>query len=100
MLQTAIRQGMTQPEQIPGAEQWAQEEFRDLYEHRDENFGNARDVRNLFESIIARQANRLAAMEAPTKEDLMTILPDDLAPESPSAAMLTSDDKEKPVGIN
>lgn len=74
--------------------------FQELYETRDDNFGNGRDVRNLFESIIARQANRLAAMEAPTKEDLMTILPDDLAPESPSAAMLTSDDKEKPVGIN
>ena len=31
--------------------------FQALYEERDENFGNARDVRNLFERAVARQAN-------------------------------------------
>ncbi|MGI6013984.1 MAG: AAA family ATPase [Oscillospiraceae bacterium] len=56
--------------------------FQDLYETRDENFGNGRDVRNLFETIIANQANRLATMGTPTKDDLMAILPEDIAPEA------------------
>ena len=60
------------------AEQWAQENFRDLYEHRDENFGNARDVRNLFEKAVARHSDRVAQLEAPTREQLMELLPEDL----------------------
>ena len=28
--------------------------------------------------MIVRQSNRVAAMEAPTREDLMTVLPEDL----------------------
>ena len=55
------------------AETYAKEFFEDMYKNRDDNFGNGRDVRNRFEDIISRQANRLAAMEAPTKDDLMTI---------------------------
>lgn len=64
----------------PEAEAKAAEGFRDLYEHRDENFGNARQVRNAFEDAVARQANRVAGLEAPSKEDLMAILPEDLCP--------------------
>lgn len=60
----------------------AAELFRDLYESRDDNFGNGRDVRNLFENIIGRQADRLAVMESPTREDLMAILPEDIFPAS------------------
>ena len=30
-------------------------------------------MRNLFEDLIARQADRVATMETPTKEDLMLI---------------------------
>ena len=41
-------------------------------------FGNARGVRNLFEQVLTQQANRLAAMEEFTKEDLMTITQDDV----------------------
>ncbi len=41
-------------------------------------FGNARGVRNLFEKALSRQANRLAAMESLTREQLMEILPQDL----------------------
>ena len=52
--------------------------FRQLYENRDENFGNARDVRNIFEHGIARQADRVAAMESPTKEELMALTIADL----------------------
>ena len=52
--------------------------FTQLYEERNENFGNGRDVRNVFEDMVVRQANRVAAMEEPTKEDLMAVLPEDL----------------------
>ena len=61
----------------PEAEEYAQAFFNDLYENRDDNFGNGRDVRNRFEDVVSRQADRLAAMENPTKEDLMTILKQD-----------------------
>ncbi len=36
-------------------------------------FGNARGVRNIFEDVLTEQANRLAALDEFTKEDLMTI---------------------------
>ena len=62
----------------PEAEKDAAEKFRELFEHRDENFGNARDVRNVFEKAISHQANRVAKLENPTKEDLMTITLADL----------------------
>lgn len=60
------------------AEKAAAEMFTALYENRDDNFGNGRDVRNCFEDMIVRQSNRVAAMDAPTKEDLMAVLPEDL----------------------
>ena len=62
----------------PEAEEAAKALFDRLYEERDDNFGNGRDVRNCFEDMIVRQSNRVAAMEAPTREDLMTVLPEDL----------------------
>ena len=55
------------------------EHLTELYEDRDENFGNARDVRNLFEKIVANQADRVAKLEAPTDEDILTITTADLA---------------------
>jgi len=54
------------------------EHLQELYEDRDDNFGNARDVRNLFEKIIANQANRLAAFDNPSDEELLTITVEDL----------------------
>lgn len=47
--------------------------FDDWYENRDENFGNARDVRNLFEKLVSIQSDRVAQLEDPTREDLMKI---------------------------
>ncbi len=55
--------------------------FRKLYEERDENFGNGREVRNRFENMVVRQSNRVAALASPTKEDLMTFLPEDFTDE-------------------
>ena len=60
------------------AAEYAKTYFKELYEERDENFGNARDVRNVFERAVARQADRVAAMENPGKEDLMAITVSDL----------------------
>ena len=56
----------------------AAEAFQLMYEQRDENFGNARDVRNIFETAVARQANRVAVLDNPTKEDLMAFTIEDL----------------------
>ena len=43
-----------------------------------EGFGNARGARNLFETAIARQADRLAKEESVTREALMTLTEADL----------------------
>ena len=64
-------------------EKYAEEYFAALYEERDENFGNARDVRNVFERAVARQSDRVAALEAPTKEQLMELTVGDLREEEP-----------------
>ena len=60
------------------AEKYAEAYFAGLYEERDENFGNARDVRNLFEKAVTRQSDRVALLDAPTREQLMELLPEDL----------------------
>ena len=74
----------------PEAEKDAAEKFTEMYENRDENFGNGRDVRNVFEKAISHQADRVAKLENPTKDDLMTITLADLeegeeeAPDAPA----------------
>ncbi len=60
------------------ADEYARELFQNLYEQRDENFGNARDVRNLFENAVSIQADRLASEEAPDRDALMTLTKEDL----------------------
>ena len=63
------------------AEAYSKEFFDAMYAGRDENFGNGRDVRNQFEDMVIRQANRVAAMEAPTKEDLARFIKADFSSE-------------------
>lgn len=75
----------------PEGENWAEQELQTLYERRDENFGNARDVRNLFERAVSRHSDRVAALEAPTREQLMELLPVDLGRED-----TTADNEEDP----
>lgn len=55
-----------------------QEYFNQLYATRDKNFGNARDVRNLFEATVTRQSQRIATMTNLTDADLSTIIERDL----------------------
>ena len=63
------------------AEKYAAERMQERYRRRDENFGNAREVRNLFERAAARQADRLAALERPDKAALMALTLEDLEEE-------------------
>ena len=54
---------------------------------RTKGFGNGRVARNLFEAAVARQASRLAAVAAPTDEQLTTLESGDIPPlEEPGAA--------------
>ena len=79
------------------AEECAREFFNQLYEDRDENFGNGRDVRNRFEDMVVRQANRVAAMESPTREDIVTFTKADFFEEFelPAAEEPPAEDGEK-----
>ena len=55
------------------------------WSRRQKGFGNAREVRNLFEKTLARQAARLAALTSRDKDDLVTITEADLPLEIRSA---------------
>ncbi len=52
--------------------------FKVLYEKRNKNFGNGRDVRNVFENVITRQSKRVARMSNPSVEEIATIKVEDL----------------------
>ncbi len=64
------------------AERLLQNHFGNLVAHKPRNFGNGREVRNIFERLIAIQANRIAssaqiadeALSAITEEDVKTLL--------------------------
>jgi hypothetical protein len=62
-------------------EEEAQQIVKDLInteiESKDQQFGNARFVRNLFENILASQANRLANNNTLSSESLRTIVKED-----------------------
>jgi Cdc6-like AAA superfamily ATPase len=50
-----------------------------------DNFANARDVRNLFETVITNQASRVAQIEDPDENILTTIEPEDIEELTPAA---------------
>lgn len=60
-----------------------------------ENFANAREVRNFFEEIITNQARRVAAMEAPTQDDMKQLLTEDLTETAEEDAARTLEKAEK-----
>ncbi|MBR2672361.1 MAG: AAA family ATPase [Oscillospiraceae bacterium] len=62
----------------PEAEELLKDHLSTIYMLRGINFGNARDVRNLFEKIIAQQANRIVSIENPTNEQILEITAEDL----------------------
>lgn len=64
-----------------GAKAKLKEVLTAAYENRTRTFGNGRLVRNLFEKIVERQANRIAAITPLTEEILCTITADDVPEE-------------------
>lgn len=52
--------------------------FEEAVAHKDANFGNGRFVRNIFEKVLERQANRLASESNLTTERLSEITIEDL----------------------
>ncbi|MEM8746066.1 MAG: AAA family ATPase [Actinomycetota bacterium] len=53
-------------------------------EPRGRGFGNGRFVRNVFESAVGHQALRLADVEEPTDDQLVTLTGDDITPSAPT----------------
>ncbi len=76
IFESQCRRSMYVPDEEVSA--FAKDYFAKMYEYRDENFGNGRDVRNFFENAIAAHSDRVSQMESPTKDDLMTLLKEDL----------------------
>jgi len=61
-----------------GAATTIREQLNELYENRDERFGNARTARNIFEKAINAQADRVAQLKTITNHDLEFIAPEDV----------------------
>jgi SpoVK/Ycf46/Vps4 family AAA+-type ATPase len=61
-----------QYELTPAAYEKVRQKLSSLYENRGKNFANARDVRNLFETVYANQASRMA-QTSHSVSDLSTI---------------------------
>jgi len=57
-----------------------EKKLSDLYTNREEHFGNARAIRNLFEHAINLQATRLVKDPDLTDEELATLTPEDILP--------------------
>jgi SpoVK/Ycf46/Vps4 family AAA+-type ATPase len=53
-------------------------DLKELHKRRDKSFGNGRLVRNLFERIIERQANRIANVSPLTDQILCSITKQDI----------------------
>lgn len=49
-----------------------------LMEHKPENFANGREMRNLFETMVANQANRLSEQSGVSDTDLCIFMKEDL----------------------
>lgn len=54
------------------------EQLDSMEEGEWEDFGNARGIRNMFEKIVTNQANRLVLLDKPEREQLMTIVAEDI----------------------
>ncbi|MFZ4616510.1 MAG: AAA family ATPase [Rectinemataceae bacterium] len=61
-----------------GAEVAVREKFDTLYAARDKSYANGRTARNLFEKCLQKQASRLAKESATDKEQLVTLMKEDI----------------------
>ena len=75
----------------PEAEALARKMINELYASRDKDFANGRTMRQLFDKITARQAERLQRenMATKTDEELMTIIEADIPYEAPKTVDYT-----------
>lgn len=81
----------------PSAQKMVQSIFDQLYARRNEYFGNAREVRRVFDGIIGTQANRVISLPDVNEEDLSTITDEDVEPLL--KALEKPDDKPRVQGL-
>ncbi len=62
----------------PGLRERLLHHFAYLHGERDSHFGNARLVRNCFETVVNAQATRLAGKTTPEPDELVLLIEDDL----------------------
>lgn len=55
------------------ADEFIKTHFIEVYNNRGDNFANGRDVRNLFETVLSNQANRIAVNLNISDEELSTL---------------------------
>ncbi len=60
------------------AQEFAKRLFDELYLTRGDNFGNARDVRNIFENVVGVHADRVAADPDIDERDLTLVFKEDI----------------------
>ncbi len=67
------------------AEELAKKAITKIYENRDKNFGNGREMRKLFEATLAKQSERIGKIPITEQNDalLVTIMPEDIPYEAP-----------------
>ncbi len=75
----------------PDAEELTRKMITEMYDSRDKDFANGRTMRQLFDKITAKQAERLQKedMSTKTNEELMTIIQEDIPYEAPKAVDYT-----------
>lgn len=61
-----------------GAEEELGRVCEEMYRDRDRNFGNARDVRNLFDAVVNSLADRVGSREDASEEELLQITKEDV----------------------
>jgi hypothetical protein len=49
-----------------------------VYQAKDDNFANARVIRNLFEKLVSNQANRVEILSSPSIDELSLIKDEDI----------------------
>ncbi len=75
----------------PDAEELTRKMITEMYDSRDKDFANGRTMRQLFDKITAKQAERLQKedMSTKTNEELMTISQEDIPYEAPKTVDYT-----------
>lgn len=81
----------------PSAQKMVKSIFEQIYAKRGEGFGNAREVRRIFDGIIGTQANRVISLPDVNEEVLSTITDEDVEPLLKS--LEKPDDKPRVQGL-